>query len=341
MQTQTVYLTDFHDEAKAQWLANYLDPQAPMDTVRMSNTECLPRYNGLDGFPHATNEEYLRTMIRSEPITYEVRYKVGTWAGGNQGTGGAVGPSEGPRADEAFRKGMEQKQTLDFWGGSNNAAAAVRGRTTRSSASTPAKPPRVRETMRALALRPAVDDDAAAARGEWQRDLCAIYDGSLILPRDPDADEAQAIAAEQSLYARVIRDKAMGEDPDELGRFATSPLRAANLDLCERLGDARGRARALRGRRPVAGPSAATRGVPRAPREQRAGRARGRGRPTTSTRRSPRSRAAARVLAPGRPVPRRRGLARRWLRCAPRTRRLRTSSPPPRTARAALGRVRG
>ena len=72
VQTQTVYLTDFHDEAKAQWLANYLDPQAPMDTVRMSNTECLPRYNGLDGFPHATNEEYLRTMIRSEPITYEV-----------------------------------------------------------------------------------------------------------------------------------------------------------------------------------------------------------------------------------------------------------------------------
>ena len=39
----------------------------------------------------------------------------------------------------------------------------------------------------------------------------------------------------RSLYARVIRDKAMGEDPDELGRFATSPLRAANLDLCERL----------------------------------------------------------------------------------------------------------
>merc|ERR1719390_514307 len=39
----------------------------------------------------------------------------------------------------------------------------------------------------------------------------------------------------RSLYARVIRDKAMGEDPDELGRFSTSPLRAANLDLCERL----------------------------------------------------------------------------------------------------------
>ena len=37
----------------------------------------------------------------------------------------------------------------------------------------------------------------------------------------------------RSLYARVIRDKAMGEDPDELGRFATSLLRAANLDLCE------------------------------------------------------------------------------------------------------------
>ena len=30
VQTQTVYLTDFHDEAKAQWLANYLDPQAPV-----------------------------------------------------------------------------------------------------------------------------------------------------------------------------------------------------------------------------------------------------------------------------------------------------------------------
>ena len=30
VQTQTVYLTDLHDEAKAQWLANYLDPQAPV-----------------------------------------------------------------------------------------------------------------------------------------------------------------------------------------------------------------------------------------------------------------------------------------------------------------------
>ena len=235
VQTQTVYLTDFHDEAKAQWLANYLDPQAPMDTVRMSNTECLPRYNGLDGFPHATNEEYLRTMIRSEPITYEVRYKVGTWAGGNQGTGGAVGPSEEPAADEAFRKGMEQKQTLDFWGGSNNAAAASTRRNNPFLGEHTAKYREYEETIVPSRFAQLLMTTQQQLAKEWRRDLCAIYDGSLILPRDPDADEAQAIAAEQSLYARVIRDKAMGEDPDELGRFATSPLRAANLDLCERL----------------------------------------------------------------------------------------------------------
>ena len=199
VQTQTVYLTDFHDEAKAQWLANYLDPQAPMDTVRMSNTECLPRYNGLDGFPHATNEEYLRTMIRSEPITYEVRYKVGTWAGGNQGTGGAVGPSEEPAADEAFRKGMEQKQTLDFWGGSNNAAAASTRRNNPFLGEHTAKYREYEETIVPSRFAQLLMTTQQQLAKEWRRDLCAIYDGSLILPRDPDADEAQAIAAEQSL----------------------------------------------------------------------------------------------------------------------------------------------
>ena len=198
VQTQTVYLTDFHDEAKAQWLANYLDPQAPMDTVRMSNTECLPRYNGLDGFPHATNEEYLRTMIRSEPITYEVRYKVGTWAGGNQGTGGAVGPSEEPAADEAFRKGMEQKQTLDFWGGSNNAAAASTRRNNPFLGEHTAKYREYEETIVPSRFAQLLMTTQQQLAKEWRRDLCAIYDGSLILPRDPDADEAQAIAAEQS-----------------------------------------------------------------------------------------------------------------------------------------------
>ena len=199
VQTQTVYLTDFHDEAKAQWLANYLEPQAPMDTVRMSNTECLPRYNGLDGFPHATNEEYLRTMIRSEPITYEVRYKVGTWAGGNQGTGGAVGPSEEPAADEAFRKGMEQKQTLDFWGGSNNAAAASTRRNNPFLGEHTAKYREYEETIVPSRFAQLLMTTQQQLAKEWRRDLCAIYDGSLILPRDPDADEAQAIAAEQSL----------------------------------------------------------------------------------------------------------------------------------------------
>ena len=204
VQTQTVYLTDFHDEAKAQWLANYLDPQAPMDTVRMSNTECLPRYNGLDGFPHATNEEYLRTMIRSEPITYEVRYKVGTWAGGNQGTGGAVGPSEEPAADEAFRKGMEQKQTLDFWGGSNNAAAASTRRNNPFLGEHTAKYREYEETIVPSRFAQLLMTTQQQLAKEWRRDLCAIYDGSLILPRDPDADEAQAIAAVRGAAAKGI-----------------------------------------------------------------------------------------------------------------------------------------
>ena len=40
-----------------------------MDTVRISNSECLPRYHGLDGFPHVDNVDYLRSMMREEPFT--------------------------------------------------------------------------------------------------------------------------------------------------------------------------------------------------------------------------------------------------------------------------------
>ena len=199
MQTQTVYLTDFHDEAKAQWLANYLDLQAPMDTVRMSNTECLPRYNGLDGFPHATNEEYLRTMIPDERLfTYEVRYKVGTWAGGNQGTGGAVGPSEEPAADEAFRKGMEQKQTLDFWGGSNNAAAATHAAEHPFLGEHTAKYREYEATIVPSRFAQLLMTTQQQLAKEWRRDLCAIYDGSLILPRDPDADDSSGALRSQA-----------------------------------------------------------------------------------------------------------------------------------------------
>jgi len=233
VQTQTVYLTDFHDEAKGQWLANYLDPQAPLDTVRMSNSECLPRYNGLDGFPHLRNEEYLRTMIESAPFTYEVRYKVGTWAGGNQGTGGAVGPSEEPGADAAVKKGMDF--STDMYGGPNNAAAANTRRNNPFLGEHTATYKEWEETIVGSHFAQLLMTTQKQLAQEWRRDLCAIYDGSLILAQDPDADEIEQVAAEQSLYARVVRNNAMADDPDERGRFSASPLRAANLDLCERL----------------------------------------------------------------------------------------------------------
>jgi len=62
VQTQTMYLSDFHDEAKGEWLAQYLDPKVPLDVVRISNQESLPRYHGLDAFPHVLPLEYLRSM---------------------------------------------------------------------------------------------------------------------------------------------------------------------------------------------------------------------------------------------------------------------------------------
>ena len=122
VQTQIVYLTDFHDEVKATWLGEYGSPAAPLGTVRLSNTECLPKYHGLDAFSSVDATQYLRDMLLEEPFVYAVRYKVGTAPGhapgadegDGFGTGNADGGS-GAFGDDEAAAAAAFKSGVDMW----------------------------------------------------------------------------------------------------------------------------------------------------------------------------------------------------------------------------------
>ena len=189
----------------------------------MSNTESLPRYNGLDGFPHVSNVEYLRTMLRDEPITWKVRYKIGTAPG--MGGGGAVGSPE-PGADDAFAAGM------GLWG--DNPAA--RSRRNNPFLESSVKYKEYDETIVPSRLAQLIFSTQRQLAAEWRRDMRSILTGELALDgASADATDDERKAYEQSVYARVCREHAMETAGEEMVAENSSPLRAANLDLCERL----------------------------------------------------------------------------------------------------------
>ena len=236
VQTQVVYLTDFHDEVKATWLCEFGAPAAPMGTVRLSNTECLPKYHGLDAFNDVDLPTYMRSMLDEAPFTYKVRYKVGTppGAGAHEGDGfgtgaahdggGAFGSNE-EEAAAAFASGM------DMWGGSNGAAAAA-SRRRNPHLDRSAKYIEYDETVVPSRTAQLLFQTQSQIAHEWSRDLLAVAAGA-IEPDLPPEGEAQTeedrLGRIQSAYARVARDNALSDG------FGSSPLRAANLDLCERL----------------------------------------------------------------------------------------------------------
>jgi len=119
VQTQCCYLTEFHDEAKAAWLAGFDDPAAPMGAEALSDKECRAVYHGLDAFcDDVTARTYLGAMLAAEPVEYAVRYLVGTPYGGSYGSSARSGQYDG--FAETAAKGME------MWG--EHPAAASRRR---------------------------------------------------------------------------------------------------------------------------------------------------------------------------------------------------------------------
>ena len=81
VQTNVYYLTNFHDEPKAKWLARYREPVVSLEMDRISDRSVQPRYHGLDAYCQEDDEapiDYLRDMMTAEPVEYKVRYLVGT-----------------------------------------------------------------------------------------------------------------------------------------------------------------------------------------------------------------------------------------------------------------------
>ena len=300
VQTQIVYLTDFHDEVKATWLGEYGSPAAPLGTVRLSNTECLPKYHGLDAFSSVDATQYLRDMLLEEPFVYAVRYKVGTAPGhapgADEGDGFGTGNADdgsGAFGDDEAAAAAAFKSGVDMWAAgvdkkeapppaaeANPAKAAKAARaaealgvmshfdttagkfagkdaakTPTSTSSAPAwgnaaasrrRNPYLKNEARYIEY----DETVVPARvaqllfqvqsqiaQEWSRDLLAIAAGTIEpdLPANgQELDEREMLARVQSAYAKVVREHALAAD-EGIGTSDSSPLRAANLDLCERL----------------------------------------------------------------------------------------------------------
>jgi len=201
VQTQVYYSASNHDECKANWLANFGEPEVTMACERISDRAVQPKYHGLDAFCAEGDEDpadYLREMLMAEPVTFEVRYLVGTPDGGPAPDAGG--------APDGFAE--QSSAAMAMWGG--NAAAASRRRNPYLGDSK--RYIEYEETIVPAKLARLLMRTREQLAREWAWDL-----RKLIRKRaDPDAAGAVAL-------------KPPGIDED------ASPLRYANLDLCARL----------------------------------------------------------------------------------------------------------
>lgn len=78
LQTQVCYMMEFHDEPKAQWLANYGDPAASLEAEFLSDRDLRPKFHGLDAICDSVDAvDYLGLMMEDEPVRYKVSCAVG------------------------------------------------------------------------------------------------------------------------------------------------------------------------------------------------------------------------------------------------------------------------
>lgn len=206
VQTHIVFLTYFHDEAKAAWLAKYKEPGVTLLAERMSDKDCRPIYNGLDAYcDQFSSEDFLKSMMLDEPFTYNVRYRVGQ----PDQPGLAAG---GPVADQA-------SAALSMWNDNSCQRAAESRR----------RNPYLKNTQRyieyeEMVIPARIAESIMTTReqlaAEWSRDLMAIptIDIADNLHKGDDAVDAAFERAVGSSYE---------ED--------SSPLRGNSLDLCLRL----------------------------------------------------------------------------------------------------------
>ncbi|KAH8060680.1 hypothetical protein JL722_4793 [Aureococcus anophagefferens] len=247
VQTQIVYLTDFHDEVKATWLGEYGSPAAPLGTVRLSNTECLPKYHGLDAFSSVDATQYLRDMLLEEPFVYAVRYKKEAPAPAAEANPAKA--AKAARAAEALGVMSHFDTTAGKFAGKDAAkqpastsSAPAWGNAAASRRRNPYLKNEARyieydETVVPASVAQLLFQVQSQIAQEWSRDLLAIAAGTIEpdLPANgQELDEREMLARVQSAYAKVVREHALAAD-EGIGTSDSSPLRAANLDLCERL----------------------------------------------------------------------------------------------------------
>lgn len=221
-----VYLTEFHDEMKADWLASYGAPCAPLGTVRLSQRECKPRYHGLEAFGTWHAENYLRSMLAAEPESFEVRYQVGK-------PDMVDVPTTPEGVDvEAARKAMA------MWGDDVGMRAASSRRNN----------PYLREAARYIEYTETIVPSRVAQlimrtrqqiAQEFETDLRSIGVGEFdrfLSCRDEDEPCNPVVAYSdeglETAYALTVRAAPIFSTFED---FVSSPLRTPSLDLCDRL----------------------------------------------------------------------------------------------------------
>ena len=197
LQTQLIYLTDFHDELRAEWLSEFGDPCFPLGTVRVSMKESLPKFHGLDALTEWHAKNYLEKLLRAEPVEYKVRYAVGTTP--------MVASPEIENAEVA-------EAAMSMWG-AQNAGAASRRRNPYLESSK--KYVEYDEILEPAKIAQQVMQTRQQLAKEWSLDL-------LKIPQIQDESDYERLTRNAPVTATFEDD-------------VSSPLRGANLDLCDRL----------------------------------------------------------------------------------------------------------
>jgi hypothetical protein len=201
VQTNVYYLTNFHDEPKAKWLAKYREPVVSLEMDRISDRSVQPRYHGLDAYCQEDDEapiDYLRDMMTAEPVEYKVRYLVGT-------------PEGAPRPDASGAPEGFAETTSAAMGMWSNPAAASRRNNPFLERSK--KYIEYDETIVPAKIAQSLMRTREQLAREWAWDLRSLL--------SPNA------ALESSIDGTSIQVPGMDED--------CSPLRSGNKDLCARL----------------------------------------------------------------------------------------------------------